>query len=348
LVHRHTHRVVRGTLAIVGRPDGRLSALSTAEGSVCLSVNQASSIQSWGGTCESITIGHNPFKLDLSLNGIFLKRNRPLFLCERLLVETDAKQETKNNKHGMETPNASGEQMEWRKTMLQRISNASKWKKRPGRVNLNASVYQVADCSISLKINRRRSAPALLGAYLDINEKKSSKSPSFQEGIPSEETPYENLSVDQAIHEAIRSRKHDDRIHQLFSAMDKDGDGVLSESEFFQGLQSINTTFTESEARVLFRQTDTDSSGRVSYTEFSRFVQDNGFDVSILKMPPIGIAEELSKSKPPKRNTLARLFASSMLARVTIKRLTLSWLGNSTWPKSCTRPGLPRCNGSYP
>jgi len=82
-VHRHTHRVVRGTLAIFGRPDGRLSALSTAEISVCLSVNQASSIQSHGGTCESITIGHNPSKLPLSKAGIFLRRHRPLFLCER-------------------------------------------------------------------------------------------------------------------------------------------------------------------------------------------------------------------------------------------------------------------------
>ena len=44
-------------------PDGRLSALTTAEASVCLSVNQASSIQSLGITCESVTVGHNPTKL---------------------------------------------------------------------------------------------------------------------------------------------------------------------------------------------------------------------------------------------------------------------------------------------
>lgn len=31
LVHRHTHRVVRGTLLICGRPDGRLSALTSLE-----------------------------------------------------------------------------------------------------------------------------------------------------------------------------------------------------------------------------------------------------------------------------------------------------------------------------
>ena len=38
LVHRHTHRVVRGTLLICGRPDGRLSALTSLESAVCLSV----------------------------------------------------------------------------------------------------------------------------------------------------------------------------------------------------------------------------------------------------------------------------------------------------------------------
>ena len=90
LVHRHTHRVVRGTLLVCGRPDGRLSALSTAEASVCLSVNQASSIKSWGGTCESITIRHNPFKLPLSVNGIFLNGKRQLFLYERMLIGSDS------------------------------------------------------------------------------------------------------------------------------------------------------------------------------------------------------------------------------------------------------------------
>eukprot|EP00957_Ditylum_brightwellii_P212052 15366905-Ditylum_brightwellii.AAC.1 len=93
LVHRHTHRVVRGTLLVCGRPDGRLAALSSAEASVCLSVNQASSIQSIGGTCESITIGHNPFKLPLSAKAIFLGRHRPQFLCEKILGEVDIEEE---------------------------------------------------------------------------------------------------------------------------------------------------------------------------------------------------------------------------------------------------------------
>ena len=86
LVHRMTHRIVRGTLLACGRPDGRLVALTSAEQSVCLAVNQASSIQSLGETCESLTIGHNPYKLPLTAHHVCLKTSRPQYLCERLLA----------------------------------------------------------------------------------------------------------------------------------------------------------------------------------------------------------------------------------------------------------------------
>jgi len=85
LVHRHTHRVVRGSLLVAGRPDGRLLALTSSEATVCLSINQASSIQSLGGTCESITIGHNPAGMSLTKRNIVLETHRPRFLCEQLL-----------------------------------------------------------------------------------------------------------------------------------------------------------------------------------------------------------------------------------------------------------------------
>eukprot|EP00966_Prymnesium_polylepis_P296498 6849723-Prymnesium_polylepis.1 len=82
LVHRYTHRVVRGSLLAVGRPDGRLNALCSAENTICLSVTQASSIQNLGVTCESITIGHNPYSLPLTAKHITLPTNRPEFICE--------------------------------------------------------------------------------------------------------------------------------------------------------------------------------------------------------------------------------------------------------------------------
>lgn len=40
LVHRHTHRVTRGSLLIIGRPDGRMTSLTSAEAACCLSLNQ--------------------------------------------------------------------------------------------------------------------------------------------------------------------------------------------------------------------------------------------------------------------------------------------------------------------
>jgi hypothetical protein len=53
LVHRHTHRVRRGSLLAVGRPDGRLNALTTAEAACTLAVNQASSIQNFGSPARA-------------------------------------------------------------------------------------------------------------------------------------------------------------------------------------------------------------------------------------------------------------------------------------------------------
>ena len=91
LVHRHTHRVVRGALLAVGRPDGRLNALTSAENTICLSVNQASSIQNYGVTCESITVGHNPFKLGLTANAIFIPTMRRAFMSEFILESEQAR-----------------------------------------------------------------------------------------------------------------------------------------------------------------------------------------------------------------------------------------------------------------
>lgn len=84
LTHRHTHRIVRGLLLATGRPDGRLSALAAVESSSLLSIKQAFSIKSLGVTCETLTLGHNPYKLPRARN-ITLPTKWPEFLSERLL-----------------------------------------------------------------------------------------------------------------------------------------------------------------------------------------------------------------------------------------------------------------------
>jgi len=116
LVHRMTHRVVRGGLLACGRPDGRLMALTTAEASVCLSINQASSIQSIGSTLESLTIGHNPYAMGLAAHNLFLPGCRKQFLCENLLQrQSEQSQEADGG------PEA--EKKNWR-TELQRLTES--------------------------------------------------------------------------------------------------------------------------------------------------------------------------------------------------------------------------------
>jgi hypothetical protein len=268
-VHRHTHRVARGSLVICGRPDGRLSALSTAEAAVCLSVNQASSIQSWGGTCESITIGHNPFKLDLSQNGIFLKRKRPMFLCERMLVETDAKDE-KESKRGR----ASGSS--YKAGRRQRAKQFFLGKHNSPDLLLDRSLTHL-DSSVAPKKHMRRSAAALLGAYMNM------------EGIEDDdnaEVHDEAVTVDAVVFEAIQERKWSDLARKLFQALGGlEGNGFLSEDDFVRGCSKISKNLTQEQARDIFCSADIHRSGRLDYDEFLNLLNTTNLEQSI-KAPP--------------------------------------------------------------
>lgn len=170
LVHRMTHRVVRGSLLICGRPDGRLPALTSLEASTCLSVNQASSIQSIGGTCESITIGHNKSKLPLSHKAIYLKSHRPLFLSEKVLDDIDAHDEGRQRvSQSTEKPN--------------RRESASIALRRAASTMMD-TVRSVDMLDLSMSRSRKarvpRSSASLLGAY--VNLEKEARMRRTQEG----------------------------------------------------------------------------------------------------------------------------------------------------------------------
>ena len=75
LVHRHTHRVVRGALLAVGRPDGRLNALPRAENTSASRSTRRRRSRTWASRCESFTLGHNPFKLGLTAAAITCRRS---------------------------------------------------------------------------------------------------------------------------------------------------------------------------------------------------------------------------------------------------------------------------------
>jgi EF-hand domain pair len=234
---------------ICGRPDGRLSALSTAEAAVCLSVNQASSIQSLGGTCESITIGHNPFKLALSERGIFLKRKRPLFLCERMLIETDVKRSW---------PLWCG----------------------PSRSEGASADFSVSnhDSSVRPRVNKRRSAAALIGAYMNFDE--GSKVDNAADDVGDE-----IVSVEEVVESAIRERKWSDKARKLFQALDVDGNGFLSEDDFIKGAHSVKPGLLEEEARAIFISADNDESGHLDYDQFIALLKTSTL-LQGVKLPP--------------------------------------------------------------
>eukprot|EP00897_Mesotaenium_endlicherianum_P003173 jgi/Mesen1/2884/ME000175S02040 len=88
-VHRFTHRVTRGVLLAVGRPDGRLCSQTKCESWVLMALLQARSIVNLGAAAEAVTIGHNPHTTSLIKNHLVLPSNRPKFLCEKLLGVDD-------------------------------------------------------------------------------------------------------------------------------------------------------------------------------------------------------------------------------------------------------------------
>lgn len=260
-VHRHTHRVVRGSLVICGRPDGRLSALSTAEASVSLSINQASSIQSLGGTCESITIGHNPFKLPLTQNAIFLRRKRPLFLCERFLVENDYKEEKSQheaNRAILTNPLNSFATNDGQARKFWHLNSF----RRKKRVVLDSSSHH--NCSVRPAITKRRSAAALIGAYMNFDDIAKSNSAAM------ECLEEENLTVDNIIKEVIEDRKWSDNARKLFASFDTDKNGFISLEEFMNNAEKLNSNFSEEELQKFFNFADADGSMQLDYEEFLR------------------------------------------------------------------------------
>jgi len=90
-VHRFTHRVVRGVLLAVGRPDGRLCVLAKSEAAVLLAVKQAVFIENpaysgMGAGPDVITVGHNPYvpNLGLARHVVLKSDNRRKFVDEYL------------------------------------------------------------------------------------------------------------------------------------------------------------------------------------------------------------------------------------------------------------------------
>ncbi|KAA8496343.1 hypothetical protein FVE85_0072 [Porphyridium purpureum] len=86
-VHRFTHRVTRGVMLAVGRPDGRLISLTAREAQCLMAALQAKCVQHLRSGPDLITVGHNSYKpsvLERDIS-VALPTQRKMFMCERML-----------------------------------------------------------------------------------------------------------------------------------------------------------------------------------------------------------------------------------------------------------------------
>lgn len=274
-VHRHTHRVVRGTLFVCGRPDGRLSALSSAEAAVCLAFNQTSSIQSCGGVCESISIGHNPFPLPLSVKCIFLKRKRPLFFCERLLLESDAAAD----RQASDEARSEGKKKKDFRRMFRGFVYT------PPVDHFDPSLSRHRESSVRPRSYKARSAAALLGSFRNFEEGENNQTTNDNDD---EQDGIQEMTVDVVVAAAIEERKWSDRVRNLFEAFDLDNDGLLREEEYILGWKRLHTgDVCEEDLRSQFQLADEDGSGSLNYAEFHNLLMNNAnLASSFVKVPP--------------------------------------------------------------
>merc|ERR1712124_176893 len=113
------------------------------------------------------------------------------------------------------------------------------------------------DASISVKIHKRRSTHALVGAYLDIKEQtgkgneNTNSSVSIDGDCESEEIG-DSYSVDDIVVEAIHDQQKNDKLHRLFESFDEDGEHFLSENEFINGILTLNSSLSESEVKIIY------------------------------------------------------------------------------------------------
>jgi hypothetical protein len=208
-----------------------------------------------------------------------------------LLIETDAEEEKIDSEIGTLDDDESvisqhrDSLAKTCKNLVSCFSNSN-----PHNGPLSMSIHQMMDCSISLKIHKRRSSHALLGAYLDIDNQRKIDSDSKSSGnVESTDTDddetRDSYSIDDIVADAIRDRKSNDRLHILYKTFDEDGDGILSESEFVKGITTLDSPLTEAEAKIMFHEADNCRSGAVDYDEFVDFLRKMGYDEQV-RIPP--------------------------------------------------------------
>jgi hypothetical protein len=139
------------------------------------------------------------------------------------------------------------------------------------------------DPSVRPRVNKYRSAAALLGAYTSSNEINPGKGASADNGTLLLDD--DDLLLEDIIEEAIREKKFSDDARKLFQTFDKQGRGVVNVEQFLEGARMLHTGLSDDELLTLFRLYDEDGDSDIDYHEFLELMKDSGLG-SDMKLPP--------------------------------------------------------------
>lgn len=293
--------------------------MTSAECAVNLSVNQASSIQSIGGTCESITIGHNPaevsrsnpvssivellcltqysapLKLGLTYRDIALSTYRPKFLCEQILDVMDDAHLRKQQALSLKLNPTKG----WEETT--QVQHALRRLK--ARLGIS-SWFEGDDHSSSSRLDR--SSHSLKGAYLGMREQSqhhlrpkrtanrdasgNSANSGMSTGIPDGinvskeidllQEDFDETSAEEAILAAMLAEKQRaSQWHQVFNEIDADGSGTIDLEEFIVVYNRVQEGLSRDYIESIFREADVEGKGELDYKGFERVMSLGGSEV---------------------------------------------------------------------
>jgi hypothetical protein len=95
----------------------------------------------------------------------------------------------------------------------------------------------------------------------------------------------DSYSVDDIIDGAIKEKKVNGRLHILFNAFDKENKGFLTQDDFIAGIVLVDPLLLKEEAKIMFKEADTDHSCEIDYNQFVAFLQNSGYYEQV-KVPP--------------------------------------------------------------
>jgi hypothetical protein len=201
-----------------------------------------------GGTCESITVGHNPSTLSLTKTDIFHGTFRPKFLCERIVAIVDEKEESRKR-----TALLSKQQQQCKPSRTHSMRRML-WPVGGGR--------SLVDSTTSSDEVPTRSSNSLKGLFLDL-QSKSTKAIATANLAEGEELSPERKVLASMIKERMRCGK----LEKLVKSLDLDGSGSIDLEEFMSAYQTAETGMTRDLLANIFKEADLDGNGVLDIEE---------------------------------------------------------------------------------